>query len=649
MRAPSWPATILIALLTAGAALLAGGYVADRWSAWASWNQREGAAGYAVALWALVSAALGLVVGAVVARRAGPALGGSFVRTLGASLGAVLVPAAALFALGWATDDPEPELGRERLHLQVELRWPAAQAARPPAPAGRAGRVEYVRVSRLGTPGTVGTGLLWLEDLRRGADGRWVAPGAAPVYSARGHRAELAVVLDPERREATTRRFAIPIAGRPREADRAWSAWVDAPDGFGVRYRVVPRSAVLRTEHAGPFALETVVRDFAPAFAPGGGVLPDGPGRLTPHGAVVVRYRGEVVRPAPAPRAAAGAHAPGDTTPPGAAAVVLVAGPRPALFALGNAFGYGTLIVDDGDRVRVEAVTRSERGTGYLHPVTNDTARFHAPRRAVGGAQLDRAALAVPGLYVVGDALLDTRALAVRPLAEDTAVTLPAESVPLAVSPDGRSVVRYGERRAAEPPDAAGGLEGAGLGGPVTEPGARPVLLVSDAAAGAASVLPIDPARMRFPHPAALDPAWVARHFAWRRGADGADRLVARDDVVPLPHRGWLDATSPAFPRYEVRGVARAFAEEAAAAAARALGGERLAGDGFAQAARVRAGGRELTVSYFESGATVEVKGEGYADVPALVERAARAVDAALATGRYDALFGPSGGAAAPR
>jgi hypothetical protein len=43
---------------------------------------------------------------------------------------------------------------------------------------------------------------------------------------------------------------------------------------------------------------------------------------------------------------------------------------------------------------------------------------------------------------------------------------------------------------------------------------------------------------MRYATLEAIDPAWVAHHFEWRRGRDGRDQLHERERFEPLPRRG---------------------------------------------------------------------------------------------------------------
>ncbi|MDF1506011.1 hypothetical protein, partial [Roseisolibacter sp. H3M3-2] len=446
----------------------------------------------------------------------------------------------------------------------------------------------------------------------------WVAPGAAAIPSSRGRAARVAVRTGDARETA---RFAIPLAGRPRARDREWSPWIaaEAPlAGFALRYRVVPRSAVVRRERVGPFVVDLVARDFAHVDPAG-----EGGAEVAAQGVLLVRD-GDALA---APPGARTSYPPGTRDHEiGADVVVLVPGGRPALIAAGGIYGYGTLLVAEGGRVAATSLERSDPNLRF-HPITNDDARFHAARTLPIGGRVDRTLLAEPGAYAIGQRVFDTRTLAVRPLPEDSTVASAYEAVPIGVSPDGRGVVRHGER-----------------GESSTSEARTPVLVVGDLEAGTTYTLPIDRARMRYVDVPSLDPAWLQHHFEWRRGDDGAHRLAERASFVPLPHRGAVDRSSSAFPVYRVVGASAALADVVADEAARALGGERLPPAGYGEVARVRVGERTLAVHHYDAGGTVELRGEGWPDVPPLIERAARAVDAVLATGRHDALF-----TAAPR
>jgi len=112
---------------------------------------------------------------------------------------------------------------------------------------------------------------------------------------------------------------------------------------------------------------------------------------------------------------------------------------------------------------------------------------------------------------------------------------------PVAVSPDGRSLVRFG---------SVDGLMEAARGEEPAQP--VPHLLVAEleevsdwpAETGAAppgrwQALRIDRQRMRYAnHETDIGAAWLQHHFEWKRGADGRDRLVPRSSFKPLPWRG---------------------------------------------------------------------------------------------------------------
>jgi hypothetical protein len=112
---------------------------------------------------------------------------------------------------------------------------------------------------------------------------------------------------------------------------------------------------------------------------------------------------------------------------------------------------------------------------------------------------------------------------------------------PVAVSPDGRSLVRFGSVDGLMEP--ARGEEPAG---PVPHLLVAELEEVSDwpAELGAAprgrwQALRIDRRRMRYAsHENDINASWLQHHFEWKHGVDGRDRLVPRSSFKPLPWRG---------------------------------------------------------------------------------------------------------------
>ena len=112
---------------------------------------------------------------------------------------------------------------------------------------------------------------------------------------------------------------------------------------------------------------------------------------------------------------------------------------------------------------------------------------------------------------------------------------------PVALSPDGRSLVRFGSvdglmqpARDEEPAQPVPHLLVAEL-----EEAATWSVELGAAPRGRWQALRIDRQRMRYAnHETDIGTAWLKHHFEWKRGADGRDRLVARSSFKPLPWRG---------------------------------------------------------------------------------------------------------------
>ena len=162
-----------------------------------------------------------------------------------------------------------------------------------------------------------------------------------------------------------------------------------------------------------------------------------------------------------------------------------------------------------------------------ITPLTSDVTTFARARtrRPLRGWP-DRLSFQLPGLYLVGDLLVDTRTRTARTFVRPTD-PYPVSSVPpLTLSPDERTFVLLGR-----------GHED------------RYWLLACVPAEERTYTLPIDPARMRFSSEKVLDPAWVAHHFEWTRDAGGLDVLRERPQFEVLPFAGEFsdEAHAPSY------------------------------------------------------------------------------------------------------
>jgi hypothetical protein len=593
----SWPGSLFIALLTAILGLFASGVVANLAVSWYRISSFEGGAGYFVIGMALLGGIIAAIIGVVTARIVAGGADPSFLRALGISSGIVLGAAGAIGGVARLLADVPPEIDGKRLLLEVEFRWP--EAAPDPRTLPGEPRLHF------GALGSFSRVVRWREegalfmDLARREDGRWVVPGVVGIFTSRGRR-----IVDVEAGDTMLGGFLVPLPGRPGEKEREWSRWLPEPRSgdpplppgmLTYRFRVRLTGVPVRTDSVGPFEVGTQTYHFYRATSTSG---------LSATSTFQVRHRGEPV--------------PGIDS---VEAVAAVAGPAPALLvATGGPDEECRLLVAEGDSVRV--VTLGWAGhsiRGKL--VSNDVDRFRTARdteRREGW--LDRTTFAESGLYLINDnALFDTRTLAAAPLEFPDGPWPRKELGLLAVSPDGRSVVWFAD----------------------DDNDTGPLLGVTDYQAGRWYPVPIDRARMRYNEEKDLDPAWVAHHFHWVRGADGRDSLAPRPGFKPLPYKGRLDLGSRPtdFQYYTLRPAGHPLRDAITEFLVTEMGGERLPDElgGYHQV--VQLDGRPLKLSVVENPGWVTVALEPKDRDDALMRKVANRLDEAVGSGRFDALF----------
>ena len=284
-------------------------------------------------------------------------------------------------------------------------------------------------------------------------------PGAAPIFTSRGSR-----VLELVIGEQPLAGFIAPLAGHPGPETFEWSVRMPRPaegaaplpDQFTYRYRAIRVSQPIRTDRIGPFEIDTISRSF---FHVGNS------GRMASDSTFLVRRGGQVMA--------------GDRELTGIAMV-----------------GYwaGALIAETRDPgcvlIRAEPPAAEPfEDCGILRegrPLTNDVRSFAAGRDSdVVPGWVNRRTLSEPGLYRLGDVVVDARNLTATGFKTPDAVSVVSSVPPLAVSPD--------ERRFAWFAYAGGSDE-------------TPALVVTNWQTSQSELLPMDPDRMRFPEADALDP-----------------------------------------------------------------------------------------------------------------------------------------------
>jgi len=264
-----------------------------------------------------------------------------------------------------------------------------------------------------------------------------------------------------------------------------------------------------------------------------------------------------------------------------------------------------------------------------------------------------------PGLTLLmlgNRCLYDTAARRVLRVPETPDMSVWSSVPPLALSPDDRSLVRFGSVdgvaapwREAEQPEPVPHLLVAELepadGWPQPPAGAAP--------RDRWQSLPIDRGRMRYAdHETDIDASWLARHFEWRRGADGRDRLAPRVRFEPLPWRGVFREHGGG--EYKVDRARQDLRPALLALMRGRYGASPLpATGGDERYTRLMLRGETLVLNplgfHAESAARYFPGQPGDPALQrALVREIAAAFDAELASGRHDALFRP-GTAPGPR
>lgn len=604
----SWSASLAVALATAAVGLVLGGYIASLAVGWYRVSSFEGGAGYFVVAFALLGLVVGLVIGLVTCRAIAPALQlgvwtALFVAQLSVVALAVIVGGTARFVA-----DVPPTLGGRKLLLAVEIRWPSSAAASPAADA----TPRDLRLFSVSghTARNSREGALWPEDARR-EEGHWVVPGAVELYTSRGERM---LVIEPQPDGA--KGWLVPLPGHPGKPQLEWSPWMPrsrdgAPlgDAFTMRFRVLPVNEPVRVQTFGPWEIATLADGFYEYERS------DGTRALAANARFLVKHAGNRVT-------IDGTSEYGDSLRvrfDRAESVALLPGAPDALVVRAATkldTGPVYLVVTKGDHLRVELVSQG-LALADVPPVTNDAARFRRARAAhVPPGTIDRTTFSEPGVYYFHDALVTTSPPAVRRFETPNEVTIDPNVRPLGISPDEQVFVRLG----------------------FGEDGTSRVLIVTDVEHDTTTMVPIDAARTRLGDVTALDPEWLSHYYEWRREGDGSYRLVAREQVRPLPYRGTVSTSSSGYREYHVEPVSDAMVDAFVAFLRDEMGGRRTGEDEAAVGYRLTIDGQPVNVIHDESAHRVGVYMDHGVD-SRLVLKIAERFDAALASGKYDGTF----------
>jgi hypothetical protein len=601
----TWKRVAAISGLTGIAGLLSSAVAGNLLVRWYDFNAFEGAPEFFVIVFALAGLIVGGLVGIVVSLLLAAASRFNLPTAAGISSAVMLVLVAASTGTSRLLADIPPEIDGEQVYLSVELRFPSGHASPSSMPG-----VGYLKFGATGIRGIrkQEKGLLFTEDARL-VDGQWTAPGVVRIFTSRGGRR-----IDAGIGTSPLASFDVPVPAHPTAGSREWSEWLPrlevrerAAEQFTYRYKVVRQSEPLRVESFGRLTIETIAQ------------------QMVLHSFDARRHRSFFYTARSSERVSAlsdfrilhdGHALPGFER---AEAIALLKKSSPtALLVHAARSPHSTpcyLLVDDGSEIEIRPFGSCQAPI-VGRPLTSDPHRFAAARdvdRASGW--VDRQTFAVPGLFLVDGNVLDTRSLTVTP------IDLPPGAVPwglpppLALSPDERSFVWFTHSQSQE----------------------RPMLGVTNWKANRSYEVRIDRARMRYIGFETLDPAWVAHHFAWHRGPDGVDVLEERPGFVPLPYRGQLTLGKPGEAQgYLLLPAGEQLRDEVVRILVEELHGKRLS-DTCDGTRRIRLDDKVVNVSLGSTLVAVTMN-FGEAD-PELMRKVAAHLDAAMATGQYDALF----------
>lgn len=505
----SWTTSLFVGALTGAVGLVASGFIATACAAWYRISNVDLQSVAFVVSVTILGGFVAFLIGLMTSRVIPDP---SFLKALGTATGIVLAVGGVSTGTARLLADVPPTIDGEELMLAVELRWPASHTTSPRDIPGDPSLMlgSVTRMSH--TQRAKSTGPLWTTDARL-VDGRWVAPGAVDIFTTRGNLT-LSALID----STTNAGLLIPLRGRPSKKDFEWTEWYPRarpgapplPDRFQFRYRVQKRSQPVRIETIGPFEISTIASYFFDEQL-------QGRTRLATMGYFTITHRGKPISVPSQDTGSASAQTSNVDE------IANIPGPQTALlthFYDSPSSGACYLLIDrPPNDFQIEPVPGCVSPFG-ARPLTSDTTTFRqGAERRVPRGQIDRLSFEKPGLYVLANAVLDTRRLLVRKVQLPDDYTLVPSVPPLGVSPDERSFARFGY---------------------IQQSSDNPVILVTDVVTNHHYMVPIDPKRMRYARLEVLDPAWLTHHFEWKRTPNGPDSLVERQDFVPIPYHGQL-------------------------------------------------------------------------------------------------------------
>ena len=601
---------ILTALLSAALGAVAGSVIGQWAVRWYRISGVDAASAYFVLAMGVLGVFVGAVIGGVCAGISGAETAGAFFRGLGLGLGVTLAIAAAAAVIARALADIPPEIDGQDLFLKVEVRCPASRKDSPANESGDAylllgSLAPFRRVVRKSERGP-----LWKEEAKL-VDGNWTVIGAVEVFTSRGKRM-LQVAMGTNWNEG----FIVPLRRHPGKRDLQWSDWLPryrpgvGADSLTYRFRVQRWSEPMRTETFGPFEIDTITRGYHHASR-------DGRNRLDSSDTFRVRHRGQTIKIVNEVDGTKTWHermlSVGTLDGGGDSPALLVNADLSSETRTNHSFFLITQ-TPAGD-AKVELVADGA-GSDAVLPLRE----FVPPPSKPDAFYLDshRTALSPDALYRVGmNTILDTRDRRVYRFTLTEGIYDP-NSVPICVSPDRRSFVRYG-----------------------LVDGKEVALAATDFVADRTDILRLDRGRMHFSRRAQLNAAWIDHHFAWQPDGDGHQRLVERNDFAPIPFRGDLKVDYANRPCYRLDCVGKPMRAAIEEILVQKLGAVRQPTESVSDYEHeFRLDGKPVKIACADEFTylLVEMDPSIGADRAAAV---AAALDEELASGKYDELFLP--------
>lgn len=249
----------------------------------------------------------------------------------------------------------------------------------------------------------------------------------------------------------------------------------------------------------------------------------------------------------------------------------------------------------------------------WLDPDPGDTTK-------ITDVALHRGAMTGGRLLLLGQtSVLDVETLTHYPVTHHKGAFPNQFKPPIALSPDRTSFARYGS---GDSPDNL------------------PLFVVFDFVGDTSYVLMIDRALMRYNSWEEMDRAWFEHHFEWKQVAGQHDRLVQRENIVPLPYKGDLrvDPNNPSYVEYNLVQVKPEMNDVIIQFIEREFQATRPPPEQYASSVSLVIGPDTVHVLIHEDQVGVfNTRGEN----PQPVHDIAARFDEELKTGKYDHLFVP--------